>query len=331
MKDSKTTDAAHEATAEPSRDKQDQHYDFGKILSEARKAKKLTIADVHEHIKISEPDLRAIEASDAAALPAAAFTRGYIRTYARFLEISDQDVLGLYDRTQPAMEKPEFHVTVKSKPVTNSQTPVIKLVTAMLIVSGVAALLYASFQYYQEKADAIETQRETQDDDFTGSSLDTPGAQSVNVEQGARLGDDGELQLQGPAATDLLAEEVDASDSASSASAENDVNPPVEEVDETVQETIATSPGDDTIEFFAEQGSWMEVRDANNARLFYNALPEGGRRTLRGQAPFSVSMGNARTTTVKINGHAVDLSGRIRSNNTARFKVSSEDSDVIFH
>jgi len=81
----------------------------------------------------------------------------------------------------------------------------------------------------------------------------------------------------------------------------------------------------------AENGSWIEVRDANDDRLFYNMIAKGGSKTLTGQAPFSISMGNARTTKIVINDIAVDTSNFIRSNNTAKFKVSNDKQDIVFH
>lgn len=87
----------------------------------------------------------------------------------------------------------------------------------------------------------------------------------------------------------------------------------------------------DSIEIIAENGSWVEVRDANKSRLLYNMLPVGGSRVLVGRAPFSVTMGNAETTHVVVNDIAVDVSDYIRSNNIASFKVSTQGQDVIFH
>jgi len=100
---------------------------------------------------------------------------------------------------------------------------------------------------------------------------------------------------------------------------------------EVSQQMIKNENRQDSIEFFAENGSWMEVRDANDRRLFYNMVPEGGSKIIHGQAPFRVSLGNAKTTRVVINDLEVDMSDYIRSNNTAKFKVSSEEKNVIFH
>ena len=109
----------------------------------------------------------------------------------------------------------------------------------------------------------------------------------------------------------------------------------IEDVNFTADDTEAVTTEevdkDDIIEFFAKNGSWMEVRDANKTRLFYNMVPVGGSKVLEGKAPFSITMGNAKTTRVVINELEVDLTEYIRSNNTANFSVSTNGQNIIFH
>ncbi len=87
----------------------------------------------------------------------------------------------------------------------------------------------------------------------------------------------------------------------------------------------------DVLKIYAEQGSWMQVHDASNKRLLYNMIPEGGGKVLQGQAPFRISLGNAKTTKLVINDLAIDMSEYILKNNTASFTVSTEGQKVVFH
>jgi len=289
----------------------DERCDFGRFLSEARKIKNFSISDINERIKISTEVLTAIEASDITALPASTFTRGYIRTYAKFLEISEDEVLDAYHRALPGKStsalKPRSNLPTEAR----NLSPLIKTVTVFLAIAAVAALIYGSVQYYLKKADVMESELESKEHSFTGNSLDSPGSQPLEITQHARLTEDAELILQQADSDELMAEELMAeqgevktglSDTliepeSGLASIHQEKAASVATPDETIVEPLV-EPGDDIIEFYAQDGSWMEVRDANNTRLFYNMLPEGGRRTLKGRAPFSVSMGNAETTTV---------------------------------
>ena len=295
-------------------DIKDTNCDFGSVLAEARKYQNYTIEEISMHLKIPVHMISAIEASDIDLLPAATFAKGYLRAYARFLEISEENVLDLYNRAAPHNRAEKLKSRSNLLNETNSQSPLIKTVTAFLIVAGIAAVIYGSFQYYQEKANVMENELESKERSFTGNSLDSPGLNPVNIEQKTRLTDEEEVVA-----------ESDISDSAKRLVVEPE---PEAEVS---QQMAKNEHRQDSIEFFAEKGSWMEVRDANNRRLFYNMVPEGGTKVLQGQAPFRVSLGNAKTTRVVINDLEVDMSDYIRPNNTAKFKVSSEEQNVIFH
>ena len=321
--------------------------DFGSALAESRKSQKYTVDDVSRHLKIPASIISAIESSDVARLPPPTFAKGYMRAYAKFLEIPEDKVLDLYNQAVPYNHDAKLKSRSNLPHEKNSQSPLVKTVTTFLIVAGFAAVIYGSFEYYQKKADVIENELESKDHSFSGNSLDSPGMDSddqdtARIEQNARLTGDDELILQGSDTVESMAQEeppLDEEQADTAASAPTDVSvaepaPRAETSPDMAQNSDQqTVPidGPDTIEFFAENGSWMEVRDANDTRLFYNLLPEGGGKVLHGLAPFSVSMGNARTTKVVINGLEIDLSAYIRGNNTAKFKVSSEQENVVFH
>ena len=295
-------------------DIKDTNCDFGSVLAEARKSQNYTIEEISMHLKIPVQVISAIEASDIDLLPAPTFAKGYIRAYARFLEISEENLLDLYNRVVPHNRAEKLKSRSNLSNETNSQSPLIKIVTAFLIVAGIATVIYGSFQYYQEKASVMENELESKERSFTGNSLDSPGLNPVNIEQKTRLTDEEEVVA-----------ESDISDSAKRLVVEPE---PEAEVS---QQMAKNEHRQDSIEFFAEKGSWMEVRDANNRRLFYNMVPEGSTKLLHGQAPFRISLGNAKTTRVVINDLEVDMTDYIRPNNTAKFKVSSEEQNVIFY
>ena len=67
--------------------------DIGKQLREAREKKKLSIQDVSIAIKINNKTLQAIEDGDLESLPAKPFLRGFVQTYARYLELNVDDIM----------------------------------------------------------------------------------------------------------------------------------------------------------------------------------------------------------------------------------------------
>lgn len=70
--------------------------ELGRLLQEARTARNLSLADVEDATRIRQKYLEAMERGDFAALPQGAVARGLLRTYARFLELSVDEVMRRY-------------------------------------------------------------------------------------------------------------------------------------------------------------------------------------------------------------------------------------------
>jgi cytoskeleton protein RodZ len=167
---------------------------------------------------------------------------------------------------------------------------------------------------------------------FTGSSLDSPSAVPSAARQEERLTDDETAQDESAAAQEMTESNAAASDEQDAAVSESG-----DEVSASLPQSMSAIPVDkaipenDVLEIYAENGSWIEVRDASDARLFYNMIPKGDTKVLQGKAPFYISMGNARTTRVLINDLEIDMKNYIRPNNTVKITVSTEEQKVIIH
>ena len=295
--------------------------DFGFVLTEARKSKNYSVDDICEHLKIPKNVISAIEASNVEALPAPTYTQGYIRAYAKFLEIADDDLLAMYNEAVPHELASSLKPRSSLPGEASSQSPLVKMVTMLLIVGGITTVLYGSIQYYQEKADVMENQLESKERSFTGNSLDSPGSNRLDTPEDQVLTEDDETAI----------ESSDPLESPASESQIESVQITAESSEEAVSEQDESIPQDDVIKILAEQGAWMEVRDATRARLLYNMVPSGDSKLLQGEGPFRISMGNARSTRVFINDIEIDFASYISSKNTASFTVSIEGENIIFH
>ena len=295
--------------------------DFGFVLTEARKSKNYSVDDICEHLKIPKNVISAIEASNVEALPAPTYSQGYIRAYAKFLEIADDDLLAMYNEAVPHELASSLKPRSSLPGEASSQSPLVKMVTMLLIVGGITTVLYGSIQYYQEKADVMENQLESKERSFTGNSLDSPGSNRLDTPEDQVLTEDDETAI----------ESSDPLESPASESQIESVQITAESSEEAVSEQDESIPQDDVIKILAEQGAWMEVRDATRARLLYNMVPSGDSKLLQGEGPFRISMGNARSTRVFINDIEIDFASYISSKNTASFTVSIEGENIIFH
>ena len=66
---------------------------LGEKLRQAREAKGLSLSHVAEQTRISPLYLEAIESDDYKVLPGGIFNKGFIKSYAKFVGINDQEAL----------------------------------------------------------------------------------------------------------------------------------------------------------------------------------------------------------------------------------------------
>jgi cytoskeleton protein RodZ len=75
----------------------------GEILAAKRQERRMSIDEVSARIKLAPRQIAALETNDFAALPGMATTRGFIRSYARLLELDPEPLLAaLTDEPNPA-------------------------------------------------------------------------------------------------------------------------------------------------------------------------------------------------------------------------------------
>lgn len=73
----------------------------GRRLREAREALGLSIADVASSIKFSQRQIETVERDDFDKLPGVTFVRGFIRSYAKLLQLEVQPILAMLDQQKP--------------------------------------------------------------------------------------------------------------------------------------------------------------------------------------------------------------------------------------
>jgi cytoskeleton protein RodZ len=68
----------------------------GEVLKSAREAQQLDIDDVCSYLRLSRRQVIALENNDFAVLPESTITRGFIRNYARMLDLDAEPLLEAY-------------------------------------------------------------------------------------------------------------------------------------------------------------------------------------------------------------------------------------------
>ena len=109
---------------------------IGARLAAARKACALDIRVVANELNLDVRIIEALENDDSAALPAAIFVKGYLRNYARLVDLPEDEVVRDYAQ-QSGGPPPLTVVSVKGK------TPFFQLPSARLLRNIILTLLAA--------------------------------------------------------------------------------------------------------------------------------------------------------------------------------------------
>jgi len=271
------------------------HTEFGLPLKEAREKAGLSISDAAQSLLIPQDIISAIENSQMEKLPSATYTRGYIRGYARILNISADEVIALYNSMIPTAEMSASVFVPSEHQDANNKTAIIIAVSVILL------LVMAWWFQSEETPNSEETYTYNEISGFN-DLVDSSNREDIVATNSDEI---------------LIEPSTDSNTDTA------ETNQQVEEANITIDDK-QTATTDEMI-LTAIGDSWCEVFDASGKRLFYQLMKEGNEEVLHGLAPFKVFLGNASQIRIEVNGKIVDFESLIVSNkNTANFSVSAE-------
>ena len=126
----------------------------GSMLRAARESMGLNIRAVSDRINVKAERLEAIEALDVAALPAPTFTLGFVRSYARTLNLPEDALVERF-RRDAGFPAPRQTPVLETNPAKDlGATPRVNLLT---VLGMLAAVLWLTWQLLQSSApDTVE-------------------------------------------------------------------------------------------------------------------------------------------------------------------------------
>ncbi|MCA1590811.1 MAG: helix-turn-helix domain-containing protein [Acidobacteria bacterium] len=155
---------------------------LGEKLRQAREDRGISLSEVAEHTRISSLYISSIEKDDYKPLPGGIFNKGFIKSYARYIGIDEQEALQDYaelfaasnDDTiqQPRSYRPE--VLTDERPI-SAQLPTI-IIAAVILALMTAGILFA-VNYLRNREPAI-----------TVSNSSTPTPAQTNIEGAGSTG-----------------------------------------------------------------------------------------------------------------------------------------------
>ena len=291
------------ASTAASRATPDDRGSFGRALAAARDARGLSQADVAAQLRLHLRQVQAIEAEDLEALPEGPFVRGYIRNYAKLVDLPAEPLLALLGtRLRPT---DPLHAQADSRSVSPIQRTPGEPRSGRYVVAGIvlALIILGAFGWWSMRADEAKP---------VATPAPTAPPQSTTPLQSA---------APPPAATVPTEAAASAASSAAPADAAAIVAaaPAVEAATAPVQAGPASIGSPLRLSF--RDRSWVEVRQADGTVLMSQNNAPGTSRTVEGTPPYLIVIGNASKVDLEFRGQAVDLAGYISRDDIARLRL----------
>lgn len=270
----------------------------GVVLARARNSQGLSLAEVADHLKITESYVTAIEESAFDDLPQAAFVRGYIRNYAKMVGLSGQQLVDDYDQFtgNSSLEAPRLQGGRRVKPLRAHRFPSPVHAFALVLVVSLVGLSYYLWNNW------LSTEPPTQFT-MTGELTVPAGADSSDTSTPLVVPTDTKssetpVVLTEPADTEssetsvLLVQPAEAEGSDSSVLLAEPGEPlPDEAAVVTFDKSLELAK---TLQIDFSQECWVEIRDANDAVLLSGTQKAGSSIEMKIEPPASVLFGNTR-------------------------------------
>jgi cytoskeletal protein RodZ len=129
---------------------------LGEKLREAREAHGYSLREVADNTRISVRHLEAIEADDYRPLPGGVFNKGFIKAFARYVGVDENEALGDYMRQvnqQGSTADDEAPITRRHEVFVGDEPrrPFLTVVLALIILGLLTWGVYAGLQWYQNR------------------------------------------------------------------------------------------------------------------------------------------------------------------------------------
>lgn len=263
---------------------------LGELMIAARERWNLSAGDVARQLRLGLRQVEALEENHFEKLPGNTFVRGFIRNYAKVVQVDPAAFLEAYERSRPQIQAPEIVATNEHIDFTRKPIPKWVWYSAG---GAVLALLAPLFIYLALRDDepvtaagsaksvAVEPVAQTPHqaaDQVTEMPLALPPAQAIS------LGDAAPAPSQDSAAPQVLM-------------------PPAE------QPTTASGP---TLKLYFAGDAWVEIRDKAGKKIFSQLSRAGSEQMVQGTPPLSLIVGDAAKVKITYNDKLVDLTPHIK-------------------
>ncbi|MGA8881907.1 MAG: RodZ domain-containing protein [Azonexus sp.] len=265
----------------------------GARLRLAREMRSLSVSDVALTLKLGPRQVEALENGDWQGLPGQTFVRGFVRNYARMLQIDPTPLMeqldSLLDKPADSLNVSETRRTAMPSSQPRRDRTVVFAGLVLLVLAGVAyVLLPNDLSALRESAQKLIDSLSRKEATSAPASGSVPTAPVVASEP-----------VFPPGSTQQQVMNPQAQASAEMAPAPLAAAP--------IADTATAPPGNAQLRFVFSGESWVEVRDRDNKVIFSQRGAAGSEQGISGQGPLSLVIGFAPGVRLFWRGQAIDL------------------------
>lgn len=291
----------------------------GQQLETARKALQISVIEVAQRLRLGEKQVLALETGELAALPGKTFVRGFVRNYARVVQIDPEPLLHLLDNADklsaPKLELHESTHVAMPEQGRGVSRDLLTVVAGLLLVAIAAALYFflpeqwiASFNRQEQNAQPEQENQsllengeilpeDSGDETMPSEQTNAPATATNSANPAAPA------SVPQPPATP----KPPAPQPATPAS----VTPKPTSTPAATSAAPAAAPtaasGTARAHLAFSDASWVEVRDKNGKAISSGQHPAGTQHEVAGEAPLTVIIGRASGVQLRYQGQPVTL------------------------
>jgi cytoskeleton protein RodZ len=270
----------------------------GQQLRTAREAKGLSASEVAHALKLSVHQVLSLENDDWSSLPGT-IVRGFIRNYARLLNLSSEALMDQLDVLR--MPPPQLDIssgTSTALPQTSRverRDLAVMFFGLMLLILALLAYFFVPQDFWQSRLAGLSQSapppKLTVSETVSSDSLPPSSASDQVAPLGATASPNIETSL-----------------------------PVLPASPEPVQSANPPSSSVSSLKLSFSRSSWVEIRDRSGQVIFSQLNPAGSEREIEGQPPFALVVGNASGVTVQYKGKSIEMPLRSKED-VARFNI----------
>ncbi|WP_342029447.1 cytoskeleton protein RodZ [Vibrio sp. S9_S30] len=318
----------------------------GDVLRQQREKLGLTQKDIADRLRLRLAVIQNIEDNNFKSDQVATFTRGYLRSYAKAVGLSDDDVLPLLE--EEVNHKEQSMQSFSRKTNREKHDSRIMLITwgVLVVLVGISSVwwwqnqsldtlsvseLTASSDTLSQESEAdlavLEAQRELnaasvqpvphieEAERATDVAISTEETKPVNAEvTDSSIVDSSKTESR---VADLATNDVSPSSSNTPSAAESSES---DELASSDSQASGSSLSANSVSMSFSADCWIQIKDAEGKVLATGVKKAGQQLTVSGKAPYSVILGAPEGVSMTFAGEAVDLSG-YTAGKVARFKL----------